>query len=97
MKDDEKPASKSGQPDPLRPKPLMTGSGAAYMGLGLQFGLSIVLFMFAGKWLDDRLGTEPWLMVAGVFLGATAAFYSMYRRLMNDQKRRTAEKSSGNR
>ena len=93
MKEDEKPASKSGQPDPLRPKPLMGESGA-YMGLGLQFGLSIVLFMFAGKWLDSRLGTEPWLMVAGVFLGATAAFYSMYRRLMRDQKRRDAAKSS---
>ena len=94
MKEDQKPAGKSDQSDPLRPKPLMAGSGAAYMGLGIQFCLSIVLFMFAGKWLDDRLGTKPWLMVAGVFLGATAAFYSMYRRLMSDQKRRTAAKSS---
>ena len=67
----------------------MAGTGA-YMGLGLQFGLSIVLFMFAGMWLDRRLGTYPWLLVTGVFVGAGAAFYSMYRRLMSDQKRRDA-------
>jgi len=36
-------------------------------------------------------------MVAGVFLGAGAAFYSMYRRLMSDQKRRDAAKLSGKR
>jgi ATP synthase protein I len=62
-------------------------SGAAVAGLGLQFVVAILLFLFIGKWADERLGTEPWLLIAGVFLGAGASFYSIYRRLMADQKR----------
>jgi F0F1-type ATP synthase assembly protein I len=53
----------------------------------LQLALSIVAFLFLGQWLDRRLGTDPWLTMLGVFVGAGAAFYSMYRRLMADQRR----------
>ena len=81
---------RSGSSDPLGRKPTM--AGAEYMGLGLQFGLSIVGFMFLGRWLDGVLGTTPWLMVLGVFLGAGAAFYVIYRRLMADQRRQDAAK-----
>ena len=62
-------------------------SGAAVAGLGMQFVVAILLFLFLGKWLDERLGTTPWLLIAGVFLGAGASFYSIYRRLMADQQR----------
>lgn len=63
------------------------GHGAEYAGLGLQFAASVVLFLYAGQWLDRRLGTEPWLMIIGVFTGAGASFYSMYRKLMAIQER----------
>lgn len=63
------------------------GHGAEYAGLGLQFALSILLFLFVGQWLDRRLGTDPWLMITGVFTGAGASFYSMYRKLMAIQER----------
>lgn len=45
-------------------------------------GASILFFLFAGQWLDRRLGTEPWLLLLGVFVGAGAGFYSMYRQLV---------------
>ena len=67
-------------------------AGAAYLGLGLQFGLAIILFMFAGKWLDEKLGTSPWLLILGVFVGAGGGFYSIYRKLMADQKREDARR-----
>ena len=67
-------------------------AGGAYLGLGLQFGLAIILFMFVGKWLDARLGTSPWLLILGVFVGAAGGFYSIYRRLMEDQKREDARR-----
>jgi F0F1-type ATP synthase assembly protein I len=51
-------------------------------GIGIQFGIVLVAFLFAGKWLDDRLGTEPWLLMAGVFVGFGLSTYWMYRRLM---------------
>lgn len=58
-----------------------------YAGVGLQFALSILLFLYAGQWIDRRLGSSPWGVLAGVILGASAAFYSMYRRLMADLER----------
>jgi len=74
---------------PTRSPPHREGgtSGAAVAGLGMQFVLAILVFLFLGKWLDERFGTTPWLLIAGVFLGAGASFYSIYRRLMADQKR----------
>ena len=70
------------------PEDRATGaSAAAYAGLGLQFALAILLFTFLGQWLDRRLGTEPWLLLVGVFMGAGGGFYSIYRRLMADLRR----------
>jgi F0F1-type ATP synthase assembly protein I len=65
-----------------------TGLGTAgkYAGIGIQFGASIVLFLYAGRWVDQKLGTAPIFLIVGVFVGATAAFYSIYKRLMRDLK-----------
>jgi ATP synthase protein I len=57
-------------------------SPASFAGAGVQFVVSILLFLYIGKWLDARLGTSPWLLMLGVFLGAGAGFYSFYRRIM---------------
>ena len=74
-----------------REQPKPTGdagvlSGAQFAGIGIQFAASILLFLYAGQWLDRKLGTSPWLLIAGVFLGAGASFYSMYRKLMRAPK-----------
>jgi F0F1-type ATP synthase assembly protein I len=61
------------------------------LGVGLQFAASIVLFLFVGRWLDEKLGTEPWLLLAGVLIGACAGFYSLYRQLVISPRER-AEK-----
>jgi ATP synthase protein I len=57
-------------------------SAASFAGAGVQFVISILLFLYVGKWLDAKLGTAPWLLMAGVFVGAGAGFYSFYRRIM---------------
>jgi ATP synthase protein I len=57
-------------------------SPASFAGAGVQFVISILLFLYVGKWLDAKLGTAPWLLMAGVFVGAGAGFYSFYRRIM---------------
>jgi F0F1-type ATP synthase assembly protein I len=53
-----------------------------FMGVGIQFAASIVVFLLAGRWLDMRLGTTPWLLILGVFVGAGAGFFAMYRQLV---------------
>jgi len=64
-----------------------TSSAAEFAGIGFQFAASILLCLFVGQWLDRRLGTAPLLLIVGVFFGAGAGFYSMYRRLMAAQRR----------
>lgn len=61
--------------------------GTELAGLGIQFAATILVFLYIGQWLDRRLGTAPWLLIAGVLLGAGASFYSMYRKLMTAQRR----------
>jgi F0F1-type ATP synthase assembly protein I len=63
-----------------------------YAGVGLQFAFTIVVFMFAGMWLDRTLGTSPWLLILFVFGGASAGFYSIYRKLMAAQRRADDER-----
>lgn len=54
---------------------------------GLEFAGAILIGLFGGQWLDRRLGTGPWLVVAGVFVGAAAGFLSLYRTLIGGTKR----------
>ena len=63
------------------------GHGESNTTVGLQFALSILVFVYAGQWLDRKLGTTPWLLLAGVFVGGAGSFYSMYRKLMAAQER----------
>lgn len=59
--------------------------GSAAAGAGMQFVVSILVFVYAGQWLDRKFGTDPlWLLVC-LFVGAGGAFYSLYRRLMAAQ------------
>lgn len=74
-------------------------SGLAYAGLGFQFAASLVAFYYLGQWLDRRLGTAPVFLLGSVLAGSGAAFYAMYRQLMNAQRRadaaRAASKAAG--
>lgn len=62
-------------------------SGVEFAGLGVQFALTILLFVFFGLWLDRRLGTSPWFVLICVFVGAGGAFYSMIRQVTRHTKR----------
>ena len=52
-----------------------------YAGVGLQFAATIGVFAFLGYWVDDRLGSGPWLLIAGVFLGFGLGLVSMISKL----------------
>ncbi len=72
---------------PTGRSPSKPPSGAEFAGAGLQFALTLVVFMFLGIWLDKRLGSSPWFVLICVFVGAAAGFYSIYRKLMGSAKR----------
>ena len=71
---------------------------STFAGVGLQFAIAIVLFLLLGQWADKKFGTAPVFLIAGVFIGGGAAFYSMYRRIAAaqraDDERRKREKQS---
>jgi F0F1-type ATP synthase assembly protein I len=47
--------------------------------VGIEFAVSTVIGLLGGRWLDGKLGTEPWLMIVGLLLGIVAGFRSLIR------------------
>ena len=72
------------------PGELLRASGQ-YMGLGLTWALSVLLFLGLGAWLDSKLGTRPFLMVLGAFVGAGAGFYSLYYHIVIEPRQRKGD------
>ena len=68
-------------------------SGADFAGVGIQFAAAIVIFLFAGQWVDNKLGTSGWFTIAGVFFGGGAAFYLIYRKITAAQQRDDEERA----
>jgi F0F1-type ATP synthase assembly protein I len=59
----------------------MNASPGGLAGLGVQFVVVVLVFLLAGRWLDSKLGTAPWLLIVSVFVGATVSFVAMYRQV----------------
>jgi ATP synthase protein I len=47
--------------------------------VGIELALSTVIGLLGGRWLDGKLGTDPWLMLLGLLLGVAAGFRSLIR------------------
>jgi F0F1-type ATP synthase assembly protein I len=81
--------------DPLHPGPQHGGPPMGdMMGAGLQFAAVIIAFWFLGTWADGKLGTDPWLMIAGVFVGLAGGFWSLYSRLVLRPRQQEQEKKN---
>lgn len=69
---------------------MAVGSGTRSMWSLLTVGTvlvaAITLGYFLGSYLDRRLGTSPWLVVAGVVLGTTAGFVELFRSVSRSLK-----------
>jgi len=49
--------------------------------LGYLITIPIVLLAFGGKLLDDKLGTSPWLLLAGILVSIIITSWLVYRRV----------------
>lgn len=49
------------------------------VALGWYVALCIVGGILGGLWLDENLGTRPFFILLGLFVGLTAAFAGLYR------------------
>ena len=74
-------------------------AAAKFAGVGLQFAMTLLVCLWLGTWLDRKFGTAPVFLYVGVFLGAAAAFYNMYRQLManleRDEQAKRARRNAG--
>jgi F0F1-type ATP synthase assembly protein I len=61
--------------------------GLKLSSVGIELALSVLIGLFAGRWVDSRLGTDPWLMIVGLGLGFAAGL----RSLMKMMERATKE------
>jgi ATP synthase protein I len=60
-----------------------------FSSMGLELGLSVILGLFIGQWLDERYGTAPWLLLLFLLFGMVAGFRSVFRllkKLQEDQR-----------
>ena len=68
------------------PKPPPQVEISRYLGYGLTWALSTLLFLYLGTLADKWLGSKPALTLVGAFVGAAAGFYYMYHHLVGGQK-----------
>ncbi|CAN5894852.1 hypothetical protein BH11MYX2_BH11MYX2_23840 [soil metagenome] len=55
--------------------------------VGLELGISVILGLLGGYYLDQRLGTTPWLMLACLLLGLVAGFRGVVRAVKREDRR----------
>jgi F0F1-type ATP synthase assembly protein I len=59
--------------------------------VGIELALSVLLGLFAGRWLDGKLGTSPWLMILLLCVGFAAGLRSLMRTM--DRAGRAADRA----
>jgi ATP synthase protein I len=65
--------------------------GTSYSAGALEMGLSVVIGMTIGYWLDEVLGTAPWMALLWMTCGAVAGFRSLWRLAKRMEREAEAE------
>jgi len=52
------------------------------IGIGWFIGLSILMGLMGGLWLDNKLNTQPLFIIIGLLFGFIIAIFGIYRLLL---------------
>ena len=52
------------------------------IGVGWFIGISVLLGILGGLWLDEKFGTRPLFVLLGLVLGLLVAGYGVYQMLL---------------
>ena len=66
-----------------------------YAGLGVQLAVSLLVFVWAGQWLDKRLGNTGMVTIAAAFLGFGGTMYSLIRTLNRQDNEKDGGRKGG--
>lgn len=64
----------------------MWQTAARYSAVGIEMAASVAIGVYAGMWLDTKLGTEPYLFYVGLGVGVGAAVSSIVRAVRQYQR-----------
>ncbi len=65
---------------------------APYSGLGLQLAVTVVIFWFIGRLIDEHYGTAPLWMIVGAMLGIVVGMYNFIKSVLELGKKKKNEK-----
>lgn len=54
--------------------------------VGLEMGIAVIIGLLFGRFLDGRLGTEPWLMIVFTGFGMAAGLKGVFRAVREADK-----------
>ncbi len=60
---------------------------APYLTMGFQLGATVIIFFFAGHWLDGQFRTAPWCMIVLTLMGIGGALYKFFTTVIKLGKR----------
>ena len=63
--------------------------------VGLELGISVLITLVFGIWLDGQLGTEPWMMLAFLGVGFAAGFRGVLRAVRRADRAAETEADRG--
>ena len=63
--------------------------------VGIELAVSVLVGLLFGHWLDDKLGTTPWLMIVFLMLGFAAGFRALLRSAKRAERALTEEERRG--
>ena len=66
-----------------------------YVQIGLELAAGVGLGFWAGYRLDQKLGSAPWLMLAGAAAGLGAGFFLVLRELPREKDFKRGNKDGG--
>lgn len=62
-------------------------SGARWASAGIEFGVSVVVFLLVGRWLDGLHGTEPLWTAVGSLVGVCVGMYMLIRSALREGRK----------
>ena len=65
--------------DPAARKGRGLYEGLSASSAGLELGIAVALGALFGRWLDGKLGTEPWMLLVFLVVGLIAGFRGVLR------------------
>jgi ATP synthase protein I len=63
--------------------------------VGLELGISVILGVLFGYWLDLKLGTQPWMMLLFLVLGFVAGMRGVMRAVNRADRAAAREAANG--